>query len=441
MLPSLAGPKIEPVLHTHADEQSARVLDAGSDSFFHAIFHAAALGIGICTPEGRIVLSNPALQRMLGYKEEELCGKHFRDFTHPDDVGTNEQLFEQLKVGARDTYEMEKRYIRKDGSVMWARLDVSRVDDCQGVPVFSVGMVDDISERKRTQEQLIQAQKLEAVGRVAGGVAHDFNNLLTGILLYSDLLVAGSAEGNALHRHAEEIRFAAEQGAALVQQLLRVTRTHPVEPTLLCLNETVKAMSRLLTRLIGEDLELKTDLDPHLWLVRMDPVHAQQVLLNLVINARDAMPRGGRIVLATRNAVPSVLRNGERRVVTLTVSDTGCGMDPETRSHLFEPFFTTKKPGKGSGLGLATVYRIVHDSDGAILVESEVGSGTRIEISLPGVLGDQENAPATSTQEIAQAQSPPSSVHNAVETHSRHHGVRKGQNCTGEGKQVGHAQR
>jgi signal transduction histidine kinase len=224
-----------------------------------------------------------------------------------------------------------------------------------------------------------------------GGVAHDFNNLLTGIMLYCDLLIAGTEKDDRLRRHASEIRLAGEHGAALVQQLLTVVRKHVVEQKILLLNDTVSSMSNLLTRLIGEQIELLLDLEPQLWKVLLDPTQAQQIILNLVLNARDAIARGGRVIVSTRNCEQPTREPGQmRRIVCLSVSDSGCGMDANTQSRLFEPFFTTKDPGKGNGLGLATVYRIVHDSGGSILVDSEVGRGTRIEIVLPGMLADPE---------------------------------------------------
>jgi two-component system cell cycle sensor histidine kinase/response regulator CckA len=247
-----------------------------------------------------------------------------------------------------------------------------------------------LEERPQTEQQLRDAHKMEAIGRLVGGVAHDFNNLLTGMVLCSELILAGLEENSRLRHFAEEIRQAGEQGAGLIQQLMAVARQRAVEPRLLCLNDVVSEVRTLLTRLIGEDIELVADLAEDLGLVKMDPAQVQQVILNLVLNARDAMPDGGRVTLSTRNCDgPKPARDEPQPLgdawVALAVSDTGCGMDSETRSRLFEPFFTTKKPGYGNGLGLATVYRIVTHEGGAIGVESEVGQGTRVVVHLPGV--------------------------------------------------------
>jgi len=242
----------------------------------------------------------------------------------------------------------------------------------------------------QTEQQLRDAHKMEAIGRLVGGVAHDFNNLLTGMVLCSELILAGLEPDSRLRRFAEEIRKAGEQGAGLIQQLMAVARQRAVEPCLLCLNDVVSEIGTLLSRLIGEDIELIPDLANDLGVVRMDPAQVQQIILNLVLNARDAMPTGGRITIHTRNCDgPKPGRDAHNQLcdswVALAVSDTGCGIDPETRARLFEPFFTTKKPGVGNGLGLATVYRIVTHEGGTIDVESETGRGTRVVVLLPRV--------------------------------------------------------
>jgi two-component system, cell cycle sensor histidine kinase and response regulator CckA len=257
-----------------------------------------------------------------------------------------------------------------------------------------------------TEQQLRDAHKMEAIGRLVGGVAHDFNNLLTGMVLCSELILAGLEKNSRLRRFAEEIRNAGEQGAGLIQQLMAVARQRAVEPRLLCLNDVVSAVGNLLTRLIGENIELVIDLAEDLGMVKMDPAQVQQIILNLVLNARDAMPDGGRITLRTTNCDgPNLPGSGRREDkqfcdswIALAVSDTGCGMDAETRSRLFEPFFTTKKPGQGNGLGLATVHRIVKHECGTIEVESEKGKGTRVVVHLPrvGLEANRSNIPLMS---------------------------------------------
>jgi two-component system, cell cycle sensor histidine kinase and response regulator CckA len=229
------------------------------------------------------------------------------------------------------------------------------------------------------QRQRAEAERMETIGRLVSGVAHDFNNLLTGIMLCSDLLLAGLEQKSRLRRYAEEIRTAGAQGAGMIQNLLAMASQQRQGPTRLSLNDSIADVRRLLTRLIGENIELCTDLADDLKLVKIDPAEAQQIILNLVVNARDAMPDGGQITLRTRNRQASTEAQG---CVELSVRDTGVGMDAETRARVFEPFFTTKKNGNGTGLGLATVHRIVKQQGGTIALESEMGAGTRITICL-----------------------------------------------------------
>jgi two-component system, cell cycle sensor histidine kinase and response regulator CckA len=243
-------------------------------------------------------------------------------------------------------------------------------------------------DRASDAKQLLESEKLEAMGRVVGGVAHDFNNLLTGMLLYCDLLIAGLGSDHPLLGYAEEIRRAGGHSSRLIQQLLTVARPPLEDSSLLSWNEVIAETRNLLSRLIGENIELVTDLAVTVRAVRLDPARMRQILFNLLLNARDAMPQGGRITLTTRHRSAGRGGSASRRTasgdwVELTVADTGCGMDAETRSHLFEHFFTTKPAGRGTGLGLATVGRIVKEENGTIEVESELGAGTRVIVCLP----------------------------------------------------------
>jgi two-component system cell cycle sensor histidine kinase/response regulator CckA len=248
-----------------------------------------------------------------------------------------------------------------------------------------------LESAEATAEQLGNAQKMEAIGRLVSGVAHDFNNLLTGVVLCSDLLLAGLEKRSRLRRYAQEIRMAAGHGTKLIQQLLAVARKDAVAASLLSLNEAIAGLRYLLERLIGEDIELVTNLADDLAMVKIDPAHSQQIVMNLLLNARDAMPDGGRITLITRNYRPAVTELGPAESDSLSyvefeVSDSGCGMDEETRARAFKPFFTTKKPGAGSGLGLATVSSIVQQCGGTVVVQSEPGKGTRVIVRLPAQL-------------------------------------------------------
>ena len=280
-----------------------------------------------------------------------------------------------------------------------------------GVPVAVQGSARDITERKRAEEalrasqfQLQQSQKLEAIGQLAGGVAHDFNNMLTAIIGYTDLSLRRVGLENPIRRNLEETKKAAERAASLVRQLLAFSRKQILEPKVLDLNDVVKDMEKMLTRLIGENINLATRLEPDLGSVKADPCQVEQIIMNLVVNARDAMPRGGRVTIETANITlddQTILRHvsvkpGE--YVMLAVSDTGSGMDQETQRRIFEPFFTTKEVGKGTGLGLSTVYGIVKQSGGYIWVYSEPGLGTMFKIYLPRI----DDATAVTVEKLAQ---------------------------------------
>src|ERR1700690_8619 len=263
-------------------------------------------------------------------------------------------------AGKRASFSVEKRYRRRDGSELWGRVTVSLVRDPHGEPAVLVALLEDATESKRVQETLRQAEKMEVMGRLAGGIAHDFNNLLTGILLYSDLMLAQLEPEHAIRRYVEEVRLAGEQGASMTQQLLAVARKQGLEPRPLSINEIVSSTENLLRRLIGEQIRLVTSLDPSAGPVFFDPGRLQQILLNLVLNARDAMWQGGTIRLSTRlTEFPGNLGTGKSQpAVSLSVEDNGCGMNAETHARLFEPFFTTKRAAKATGLGLPSVQHI-----------------------------------------------------------------------------------
>jgi two-component system cell cycle sensor histidine kinase/response regulator CckA len=255
----------------------------------------------------------------------------------------------------------------------------------------AIGMALDVTDRKKLEEQFRQSQKMEAVGRLAGGIAHDFNNLLMVIQGYADLLAEQLPASDSLRRKAEQIQTAAQRATSLTQQLLAFSRRQMLAPKVLNVHGVVADMEKILRRLIGEDIELQTFSAPDLWLVKADRSQIEQVIMNLAVNARDAMPRGGRLTIETANVdidgstlhPPAVLPPGN--YVMLAVTDNGCGMDAETQAHIFEPFFTTKEKGKGTGLGLATVYGVVKQSGGYIWVYSEPDHGTTFKIYLPKI--------------------------------------------------------
>jgi PAS domain S-box-containing protein len=346
-------------------------------------------------PRTNAVTYGGSLEQVLGYRVTELTGEaaEWLQYVHPDDrQGFIRELDRALVTGT--SFHLQYRVRRKDGLYLMVRDDRFIFLNTQGLISRMVGFIVDISERIRWEEAIRQAQKMEAVGRLAGGIAHDFNNLLTAIMGYSDLLLPRLQSEEISRRYASEIRKASERAASLTQQLLTFSRRQMLHPKVMDLNTVVHDVCKMLTRVIGEDVELITKLEPSLGLIRADPGQFQQVLLNLAVNARDAMPNGGQLTIETRNADlahtnPTAIESGRTEpVVHLIVTDTGIGMDAETKAHLFEPFFTTKSVGKGPGLGLAVVYGIIQQSGGSIDVVSFPGKGTTFRMSLPRMPSD-----------------------------------------------------
>ncbi len=331
----------------------------------------------------RVLESNPAFQRMLGYSAEELSALTLYDLAPKDRASVDANV--HRLVDQRMLTIPNRAFRRKDGKEILVEIDAVLIEESGRRTVLNV--VHSLAERRALEEQLRQAQKMEAIGRLAGGVAHDFNNLLTAILGYTELLLDSDPPQD-VKRSADEIRKAGERAAALTKQLLAFSRKQVLQPKVLDLNEVLAEVDGMLRRTLGEDVTYEAERDPHLWRVLADPGQLHQVLLNLAVNARDAMPEGGVLRIATRNAslraanLPEVPKVAEGDYVLLEVSDSGHGMDDETLSHAFEPFFTTKERGKGTGLGLSTVYGIVKQSGGYIHIESEPGRGTRVLVYL-----------------------------------------------------------
>ena len=342
----------------------------------------------------RYLAVNDAAVHQYGYSRDEFAEMTLKDLRPPEDVPA---LLAMLSE-ARPVFERRGvwRHRKKDGSIIDAEI-LTHGLQFGDRPAYIVLAID-ITERRRMEEQLRQSQKMEAVGRLAGGVAHDFNNLLTVIQGYGDLMLSALAPTDPVKPMAREVLKAAERAAELTGQLLAFGRKALVAPRVLDLNTVIADAERMLRRLIGEDVELTSDLGPSLWPVRADAGQLHQVLLNLCVNARDAMPRGGRLTLRTRDAYLDeayTRAHPEARpgsYVLLEVSDTGCGMTEEVRARVFEPFFTTKEPGKGTGLGLATVYGIVKQGEGNIIVRSAPGVGSTFEVYLPRAEADQTAA-------------------------------------------------
>ncbi len=370
-----------------------------SESKFRTIFERVAVGIALVSIDGQLVESNPALREMLRYGAEELRNRVFNEFIHPEDAVIDVDLDQELIAGKRDHYQIEKRFVRKDGGVVWCQLNVSLVRGGQEERPFTICMVEDITERKRLETQFFQSQKMETIGRLAGGIAHDFNNLLTVIKGYTQLSLSHIQEGDPCRENIEEIKAAAERAAELTNQLLTFSRRQILDMKVLDLNTIVRGLEKMTGRIIGEDIEMVTVLDDHLGRVKTDPSQIEQVILNLVVNARDAMPAGGKLAIETANVVldetyaRTHIGVAPGSYVMLSVSDTGCGMSPEVKELIFEPFFTTKEEGKGTGLGLSTIYGIVKQSGGNIWVYSEPGRGTTFKVYLPRVEEETDALP------------------------------------------------
>jgi PAS domain S-box-containing protein len=360
------------------------------EEYFRTLIEQAQDIIAVLDAAGMIQYASPSVSRLLGYAPEELIGLLLLEMLHPDDIEPTLRVFAEGVATSTGGRLLEMRFRHKDGTYrMLEAVGRYLLDDphVQGVVINAR----DVTERKSLEGQLLQAQKMEAVGRLAGGVAHDFNNVLTAILGYTGLLLDGLPTLSPLRPDLEEIRKAAERAAGLTRQLLAFSRKQVLETRVLDLNELVADMDRLLRRLLGEDMDVVTNLDRTLGAVRADPAQLEQVVVNLAVNARDAMPQGGRLLIETRNAElddsyareHAPVRPG--RYVMLALSDAGTGMTPETMAHVFEPFFTTKEAGRGTGLGLSTVYGIVKQSGGYVWCYSEPEQGTTFKVYLPRV--------------------------------------------------------
>ncbi len=377
-------------------EVAARVALSTAEERYRTLLERIPDVIWTSDADGRIVFATPNLQALIGRSLDEFGATTIEEraeWLHPDDRPAVVAAFQAFASDGRP-FDLEYRHRHPDGRWIWIRNRSTARYERGGVRYIE-GMLSDITERKLLEETLCQAQKMEAIGQLTGGIAHDFNNILSAILANSHFLLETLAADDQRRGDAEEVRIAAERGASLTRQLLAFSRRQVLQPAVVDLNTTVSGLQKMLCRLIGEDITLTVSPATGLGPVRVDVGQFEQVVMNLVVNARDAMPQGGYIRIETANVeleeklTSGPLELAPGRYVMLAVGDTGSGMDAETQRHLFEPFFTTKPLGKGTGLGLSTCYGIVKQSGGHIGVESEPGRGSVFKIFLPRI---DENA-------------------------------------------------
>jgi PAS domain S-box-containing protein len=354
--------------------------------------------------EGVITSWNEAAEKTFGYTATEIIGRHASLLLPSEDAAETTENVSRAAKG--EGFRRESTRVCKEGKRLNVWLTVSPVRGAHGEVVGVSTIVRDITDRKKLEEQLRQSQKMEAVGRLAGGIAHDFNNLLSVIVGYTYVLQSSLPDDEVLRNSAEQVMNAADKASSLTRQLLAFSRRQVLQPEIIDLNDILAGMEKMLPRVIGEDIEIRTVPTPDIKRVKADPGQIEQVIMNLVVNARDAMPNGGKLTMETgdvrfnaHDAAAHNVRPGD--YVLLAVSDTGIGMDAETRAHIFEPFFTTKEPGRGTGLGLATVYGIVNQSGGYVWVYSEVGKGTTFKIYFPATSAQPEPSRISREPQIA----------------------------------------
>ncbi len=392
----LIGISVDITEHKRAEDSLAQ-----SEERFRSVFQESPIGIIVMDMDGRAIAINSAYRKMLELGDDEpVSNQLLNELTFPENRHVDDARYHQLASGTVDHDQQEKRYLLRSGRNVWAELNLLLLRDSIGQPQYVMIMALDITERKRLEEQLRQAQKMEAIGTLSGGIAHDFNNLLTVIKGYSRIVMDSLQKGSQLQMQVERIDEAAERAAALTRQLLAFSRRQVLQPRVFNINSLVGNLDKMLRRLIGEDVEMVTVTARDLGCVKADPGQIEQVIMNLVVNARDAMPKGGKLTLETSDVHLdenyALARGGiiPGPYVMLAVSDTGAGMDAETQAHIFEPFFTTKEMGKGTGLGLSMVYGIVKQSGGHVSVYSEPGQGTTFKVYLPRVDVASDAAPS-----------------------------------------------
>ncbi len=375
------------------ERRSAEEALRAAEAKFRGLVEQSLMGVYILQTD-RLVYLNPKAAELLGYTQQELVdAPNAFVFVHEQDRAMVIDQLSRLGPAGQPSVQLTIRGLRKDGETVQVEAFCS-ITEFGGMPAV-LATVNDISDRVRLEDQLRQAQKMEAVGRLAGGIAHDFNNLLTAIRGNAELMSHRVKGDPAMAAEVDEILHAADRAASLTRQLLAFSRKQILQPVALDINEIVGAVARMARRIIGTEIQLRLDLAKTVSQVLADPAQVEQVLLNLIVNARDAMPSGGMITVQTANVrldaqAPEITQAGiaPGPFVMLEVSDNGIGMDQATQARIFEPFFTTKETGRGTGLGLSMVYGIIRQTGGAITVTSERGKGASFKVYLPAVTGD-----------------------------------------------------
>jgi PAS domain S-box-containing protein len=394
------GRRLEDGLNTLLAHRNLR----NSEERFRTVFEQGPLGMSILRPNLERVAINAKLIEMFGYTNEELRDLTFLDLTHPDDLVLTREHLDKLLKKEIPSYQIEKRYVKKGGQIIWVRVRLSAVRDSQGELLYLVSMIEDITEHKNLQKQLLQAQKMESIGTLAGGIAHDFNNLLQIILGYSDMLLFNKKPSDPDYERLDAIRRAGMDGAELAKRILAFSRRLEPNARPVNLNNEIARVQKMVERTVSKMIRIEILLADNLQTVNADPSQMEQTLLNLVVNAQHAMPDGGRLTIETANVTLDEAYSRTHldvtpgRYVLLSVSDTGHGMDQETLQHIFEPFYTTKGVNEGTGLGLAMVFGIVKSHKGHIFCYSEPGAGTTFKIYLPAIVQEVEEDVALARQ-------------------------------------------
>jgi two-component system, cell cycle sensor histidine kinase and response regulator CckA len=375
-----------------AAERDARRDQREALGRFETIFERAPIGIGLLTLDGRLQHTNSAMRDISGRSAEELASRTTLAYTVPEDCAELVRLFTGMVAGQYDSYRHELRIYAKDGAVVWVDAATALLRDADGKPQGALSMAQNITERRAAEEQLRQSQKIEAIGHLTAGIAHDFNNLLLGVLGYSELARAEVDADSLAAEYLRRVETTSQRAVTLTSQLLAFGRRQSLDPQTLALNTLVTETVAMLGSVLGEQIELVILLDPGVEAVRADAGQMQQVLINLALNARDAMPDGGKLTIRTSNTEviqgePLSRELEPGRYVVLSVEDEGSGMTQEIRDQIFDPFFTTKDVGKGTGLGLSSAYGIVKQSGGHIEVATELGAGTTLRIYLSALSG------------------------------------------------------